>query len=148
MNLSVAAEDDPDGATRRALDEGLDAFNDQRAGPDDAQDLWVIARDEDCAAVAGLKARTAYSWMFIDWLWVSSEQRGNGLGKQLLDMAEDAARTRGCIGAYVDTYSFQAPDFYLKSGYEEFGRIDDMPPGHSCIWLRKRWELIAGPGDE
>jgi hypothetical protein len=33
--------------------------------------------------------------------------------------------------------SFQAPDFYRKLGYEEFGRLDDFPPGHSRLFFRK-----------
>lgn len=71
--------------------------------------------------------------MFIDWLWVSPAARGQGAGIRLLNKAENAARERGCIGAYVDTFSFRAPDFYRRYGYEEFGRIDGLPPGHACV---------------
>jgi hypothetical protein len=41
------------------------------------------------------------------------------------------------VGAYLYTFSFQAPHFYRRRGYEEFGRIDGLPPGHTCIWLKK-----------
>ena len=46
---------------------------------------------------------------------------------------------RGCIGAHLDTYDYQAPDFYRKLGYEVFGSIDDHPPGHTRFWMRKRF---------
>jgi hypothetical protein len=37
----------------------------------------------------------------------------------------------------VDTFGFQAPEFYRKLGYREFGRLDDFPAGHSRSWLTK-----------
>ena len=52
--------------------------------------------------------------------------------------AEGAARQQGCRGAYLDTATFQAPKFYERLGYREFGRPVDFPPGHSRIWLVKR----------
>ena len=137
MPFKIEIEDEPDAATCRLIDEGLDRYNAAKAGPDNAQDLWIIARDEQGAPQGGLKGRTFYRWLFIDWLWVSPDTRSGGVGDQLMDKAETAARERGCLGAYVDTFSFQAPAFYERRGYEEFGRIDDLPPGHACIWLKK-----------
>ena len=46
-------------------------------------------------------------------------------------------RKRGVRNAYVDTFSFQAPEFYRKLGYREFGRLDDFPTGHRRSWLTK-----------
>jgi len=137
--IVVEVEDAPDAATQQVIDEGLDEYNFGKAGPDNAEDLWVIARDDEGVVKGGVKARTFYAWMFTDWLWVSNSVRGTGVGSLLMDKAEAAARGRGCIGAYVDTFSFQAPDFYRSRGYEEFGRIEGLPAGHACIWLRKRF---------
>ncbi|WP_233284893.1 GNAT family N-acetyltransferase [Agrobacterium tumefaciens] len=141
MAIDVEVERSPSEDTRRLIDEGLDTYNAEKAGPDNAEDLWIIARDDDRNPCGGLKGRTFYSWMFIDWLWVSPSVRGGGIGERLLVKAERVAQERGCIGAYVDTFSFQAPDFYRQSGYEEFGRIDGLPPGHACIWLKKTFAV-------
>jgi GNAT superfamily N-acetyltransferase len=46
-------------------------------------------------------------------LWVQAELRGRGIGTMLLD--GDAA--------WIDTFSFQAPEFYKRRGYAEFGRL-------------------------
>ena len=137
MPFKIEIEDEPDAATRRLIDEGLERYNTARAGPDGAKDLWVLARNGRNEVQGGLKGRTFYGWFFIDWLWVADDSRGSGIGDRLMDKAEAEAQARGCIGAYVDTYSFQAPAFYERHGYAEFGRIDDLPPGHACIWLKK-----------
>jgi hypothetical protein len=53
-------------------------------------------------------------------------------------MAEAEAVRRGCHGAQLDTYSFQAQGFYEKLGYAVFGIVEDYPSGHSRIYLSKR----------
>ena len=63
--------------------------------------------------------------------------RGRGLGRTLMRQAEDVALRRGCHGAWLDTFSFQARGFYEKLGYTVFGSIDDYPPGHSRFFMKK-----------
>lgn len=145
MQIRVEIEGQPSEQECRLIDAGLDEFNFAIAGVDYEKDLWVIARRTDNGILGGLKGRTFYAWLYIDWLWVSPDARGHGVGARLLSKAEDAARERGCVGAYVDTFSFQAPDFYRQSGYEEFGKIDGFPPGHACIWLKKTFDAPRKP---
>jgi hypothetical protein len=56
----------------------------------------------------------------------------------LLESAEQEAGTRGCKIIFLSTYSFQAPGFYQKLGYELAGQVDDFPPGHQYCFLVKR----------
>ncbi len=137
--MKIAVEAEPAIEVRDLIDRGLDIYNEAKAGPPHASNFWVVARDQDGAPQAGLKAHIAFGWMFVDWLWVSPDMRGGGVGSAVLRAAEAESRARGCIGAHLQTHSFQAPDFYAKHGYERFGQIDDYPPGHSCIWLKKRF---------
>ena len=51
---------------------------------------------------------------------------------------EAEAIRRGCKGAYLDTFSYQARPFYEKLGYEVFGTLDDYPTGHQRFYMRKR----------
>jgi hypothetical protein len=44
---------------------------------------------------------------------------------------------RGCHSARLDTFSFQAPEFYRRMGYEVFGVLD-YPPDHKRIFLKKQ----------
>ena len=41
--------------------------------------------------------------------------------------AEDAARDYGAKRVFLNTFRFQAPDFYLKHGYREVFRLDEFP---------------------
>jgi hypothetical protein len=54
--------------------------------------------------------------------------------------ARPAGRARGCIGSFLDTFSFQARPFYEKQGYTVFGRIENFPKGHTRFLLSKRWD--------
>ena len=55
----------------------------------------------------------------------------------MLQKAQAEAKDRGAKGVLVDTFSFQAPDFYKKLGYRVFGAID-YPPDHRRYFLQKR----------
>lgn len=45
----------------------------------------------------------------------------------------------GCRLLYLDTFSFQAPEFYYRLGYETACRLDGFPDGGSKFILRKSW---------
>jgi predicted N-acetyltransferase YhbS len=59
----------------------------------------------------------------------------------LVRAAEDAARTRACIGVRVETFEFQAPGFYQRLGFVLAAAQDDLPPGHRCYSLFKRLDI-------
>lgn len=135
--MRVSIEENPAAELRAMIDQGLDAYNEAVADPPHPGQLWVVARGGGDDVQGGLKGNIYYRWLHIEWLWVAPAARGTGLGSALLAAAEAEARRRDCIGAYVETYSFQAPHFYTRHGFEEFGRIDGFPPGHACLWLKK-----------
>lgn len=89
--------------------------------------------------VGTLIGSTNLQWLHVSLLAVSPAGRRGGIGGTLLAKAEQIGRERDCIGAWLDTYDFQAPDFYPRFGYAEFGRIDDMPPGHRRYFFNKRF---------
>ncbi len=66
------------------------------------------------------------------------------MGSRLMQMAEDLAVEKGCAGIWLDTFDFQAPDFYRRHGYTEFGQqIDDYPPGSKRFFFQKRLPVSA-----
>ena len=54
-----------------------------------------------------------------------------------MQTAEAEARNRGVRNVYLDSFSFQAPTFYAKLGYREFGRLKEFPAGHDRVWMTK-----------
>jgi GNAT superfamily N-acetyltransferase len=122
----------------RFLDEQIYAYNAAATDIHDGRLLALTIRDERGAIVAGLSGWTWGGCLGIDYLWVHADWRGRGYGARLLRAAEEEAIARGCTLAVLDTYSFQAPDFYRRYGYEIHGIVDDCPEGHQHIHLHKR----------
>ncbi|MEU0948768.1 N-acetyltransferase [Streptomyces canus] len=101
--------------------------------------LHVWALDDSGALAGGLVGHTWTSWLHVTCLWVDGRHRGAGLGSQLLVRAERMARRgRGCTAARLETWDFQAPEFYKKQGYEVVCVIPDYPPGVTEYTLTKK----------
>ena len=133
----LAVEDEPAEADVEVLPNGLEAFNERR-WPQHPRwlPLAVFIRNEG-QVVAGLAGETYCGLLTIRFPWISEGLRGRGVGRELMARAEARARDRGCHSAWLDTFSFQAPGFYRKLGYEEFGRLD-YPPDYQRHFLKKR----------
>jgi GNAT superfamily N-acetyltransferase len=121
-----------------ALGEGIYSYNATASGIDDGEEFGIFLRDEGADLYGWICGWTWAGCMEIRYLWVRQDRRGQGHGSKLLTAAEDAARERGCQMAFLDTYSFQAPDFYRSRGYDVYAVADDFPIGHQKLFLRKR----------
>ncbi|MGU3422839.1 GNAT family N-acetyltransferase [Methylobacterium sp. D54C] len=130
-----------DEATSKAIEDGLNRFNEARCGPDPTKPLWIVCRDDDGTVLGGLQGYTQWDWFIVATLWVREESRGRGIGLRLLLEGEGAAKRHGCTRARLATVTFQAPGFYGKLGYVEVCRLPDVPPGHDLIWMSK--DLMA-----
>ena len=89
--------------------------------------LNLYLEDEKGNLMAGLVAETFGNWLEIEYLFVKEELRGQGIGLKLLQQAENEAKNRNCRFAFVNTYQFQSPDFYLIHGYKEVFTLQDYP---------------------
>src|SRR5262245_3694581 len=121
-----------------ALNAMLSHYNVGHVGPANHVPLLLVARDAACKVQGGVRGQTYWSWCTIDVLAVAEPYRRQGIGSFLLAKAEEIARARGCVGIRLDTTSFQAPHFYTRRGFTEFGRIEGYPPGHTRLWFMKR----------
>jgi GNAT superfamily N-acetyltransferase len=136
--LTMKIEDSPDKEDVQAIYHGLDSYNMLHAQAMDYRPLVVFLRDEAGKIVGGLAGETYWGWLHVDALWVDQAVRGQDYGSQLLELAEQEARQRGCMGAHLDTMSFQAQPFYEKHGYTVWGVLDDLPEGHRRIYMKKK----------
>jgi len=135
--LAFAAETAPNEPTIRAIEAGLNAHSASVGLNTDWSPRWIIGRDADGAVQAGIRFVLPFGWLFVNWLWVAEPCRKHGIRSRLMEGAEAAAVEAGCRAAYLDTFTFQAPKFYERLGYQEFGRLSDFPPGHTRIWFSK-----------
>ena len=95
--------------------------------------------DEKNNIIAGCIAKM-YCWnvIYIDILWVDKKYRRQRLGTKLLNEVEKIALEEKCSLIHLDTFDFQAKDFYIKQGYEVFGVLEDCPQNHCRYYLKKK----------
>jgi len=73
--------------------------------------------------VGAIVVQLFWEQLHIKYLFVEENYRGQGIARQLMNYAFEYGRQRGCYFAFVETMSFQAPDFYQKMGFNiEFSR--------------------------
>lgn len=129
----------PSLAEDQFLEDRLYEFNSRQTKQDDGQSFAFLIRNERQEIVAGLSGWIWAQACEIRTLWVDPTWRGQGYGQSLLEAAEQEARSRGCKVILISSYSFQAPAFYEKSGYELAWQLNDFPPGYQYCFLIKRF---------
>lgn len=120
------------------MEDRLYEHNRAKTGQDDGQLFGFFVRDEQAKIIAGISGWTWAKACQIQTLWVHESLRGQRYGERLLQAAEKEARARGCQIIFLESYSFQAPAFYQKHGYELAYQLADFPPGHEYNFLIKR----------
>ena len=133
----VVYEEKPEDSAWGIIGRGVGNYNEDQAGDNNFQRLCFVLKDPEGEVVGGILGETYWEWFYLDLLWVSEDLRRRGYGSQLLEIAEEEARKRGANNAYLDTFSFQAPEFYYKNGYQVFGELNDYPPGNTRYFLTK-----------
>jgi GNAT superfamily N-acetyltransferase len=124
------------GPAKREITKSLIAYNLAAAGKSNFRPLVLTVRDKG-KIVGGLTADTYWGWMYVHLLWVSEPRRSKGWGRKLIEKAEAEARKRGVHDVFLESFTFQAPEFYMKLGYREFGRLKGFPLGHDRVYLTK-----------
>lgn len=128
----------PDRADVAELDDQIAAFNCDATNARDFLELGIFLRGADGGLRAGLYGYTWGGCLNIRLLWVRDDVRRLGYGSRLLEQAGREAVSRGCGLATLETFDFQAPEFYPRHGYEEFGTLDGYPVGHVKHYFKKR----------
>ncbi|WP_196260206.1 GNAT family N-acetyltransferase [Pelagibacterium limicola] len=130
--------DEPGSADIEAVTAILGAAAEAQRPGGNYRDYGFLLKNEAGVIVGGLTGYVLYDWMFIQFIAISEDLRGQGFGKLLIEQAEIWARAEGLGGMWLDTFAFQAPDFYRALGFTEFGTIEDHPAGSRRIFFQKR----------
>jgi ribosomal protein S18 acetylase RimI-like enzyme len=118
-------QEDSDYIRKKVIEHNLSKLPDEVKHP--VKNISFILRDEGEKILGGITGTIFWYHLHIDFLWVDESLRGKGYGKQLLDNIEEMARENRCNLIQLDTFSFQAPNFYQKYGYEVVGVIEEHP---------------------
>lgn len=136
-SISIKIEHSPDQETKSAIQTGLFDANVQSTGDGSFDLVFVAARDSNSKVIGGVVGEAYWGWVNFTTVWVHPEHRKKGLASQMLKVAESEAARKGYTQAYLDTFSFQSPDLYLRAGYEVFGQLDNFPVGSMRVFMRK-----------
>jgi N-acetylglutamate synthase-like GNAT family acetyltransferase len=118
------------------LEDRLYEFNSAATHITDGELLAFLVRQRD-SIVAGICGNTWGGTCELRQFWVNESLRHRGLGTKLFEAAEQEARRRGCTQIVLMTFSFQAPAFYERHGFEVIAAIDNHPHGHQNLLMRK-----------
>lgn len=126
----------------RVVDDGLGEAN-ERAAPSikDVRRLACFARAGG-SVIGGAIGRTWGGCCELQQLWVDAAHRKGGVGTRLVRRFEERAITRGCRTFYLDTFTFQAPAFYRKLGYETALEVDGFAPGVVRYTMMRRLDGV------
>jgi len=118
-------------------------YNAAATGYDDGLAFSAVRQNSSGDIEAGASGYTWGGCCYIAYLWVAEALRGQGIGRELLRAVEQHARAKGCRILFVATHSFQAPEFYVRCGFEPRASIRDHPVGYSSIFYAKRLDASS-----
>ena len=121
----------------REVDRGLDEYNAGFVADGSAAPVRAVFL-ESGRIVAGLNGVAYWRKVHVRILWVHPDHQAKGLGSCLMSWAEERGRELGCVSVVLDTMSFQAPDFYVRLGYRQFGLSEGYPGGASRYYFEKK----------
>lgn len=121
---------------QKVVEHNMASLADQPKTP--KEEVGFIAYSDEGEIIGGITGTAYWGHMHIDFLWVAPEARGQRIAEQLMQQIEEHSRIRKYRLIVVDTFSFQAPDFYRKQGYKEYGVLEDHPKGHTRYFFEKR----------
>ena len=137
-DVKIEVRRDPSAEEIDLIFNGLVEFNESQVGDARFKEFRIFASCQSEATIAGLLGHTLWNGFFISALWVAEAVRRKGIGRQLLARAEELAMQNGCDHIHLDTFDFQAREFYVKNGFHLFGTIEDYPIGHKRYYLIKK----------
>lgn len=123
----------------KLLSDGLEAHARAVLPEKSFTNVHFFLRDDNGKIAGGVSGNWgSFGWLYVNILWVRDDLRGHGYGKQLMDLIEAEAIKHGCKNAFLNTMSYQAPNFYKKLGYTVFAELENFPDEHSRLMMRKK----------
>jgi ribosomal protein S18 acetylase RimI-like enzyme len=136
-SYSIELDEQPQEKDLQYLLYSIRKFNLEVTGHDRPRTVACFIRDQQGRIIGGAQGDLWGTSMHIGGLWVAENERGKGLGSDLMKTLENHAASKGHLLAYVETTSFQALPFYEGLGYEIFGTLPGIAKDCTLYFLRK-----------
>ncbi len=132
----VETEDD---AARERVLAPLEAYNEAMTGRGSSEPArWISILRREGDLVGGLIGVTYWDWLHVDLLYLPPSWRRSGAGRGIMAACRAVAARHRLAGVWLHTFSFQAPGFYRRLGFEEFAALPDHPVGHTDHYFLHR----------
>ena len=121
MNYQISYEANPKSEDVQILDNGIMEQAIQKKGMKQPDCFAFFIHDENKKIIGGCSGNTNFGALYIGQLWVAEILRGKRYGTRLMQEAEALAKKIKCNFITVNTFDWEALDFYKKLGfYVEF----------------------------
>lgn len=134
--VNILVDNSPSDENNARLRNGILDFN-AKYLHEKASQFSIFAQNNKNEIIGGATIWEHSDAFYIDILWVEENYREQGVGSRLLNELFNQATIKNVKKIFVDTYEFQAVDFYKKQGFFVIGRLEDYLLGHDRIYLRK-----------
>ncbi len=138
MDYKIHRETEAVDKTISTIRNNLGNWNITQSTIDDGENIVLTIKNDDGSIIAGIVAWLWGAGLELEYLWVDKNEQGKGLGSKLLMELERIANDKGCHNIVTNTYSFQAPEFYSKFGYETMGVVSGFPNRVTKHFLKKK----------
>lgn len=105
--------------------------------PMEERNIMFVALDDD-KFVGGVHGSITEDSMYIGWLVVDEEYKGNGIGRNLMRKIEEKAKELNVYSINLGTVEFQAVKFYDKLGYKIVFVKENDPRGYKSYSMVKK----------
>lgn len=134
-NIEYSVEKNPTATDDKVIREGIVDFNSKTLN-ERATHFSVFAKDGP-KIIGGALIWEHIDTLYIEVLWCNEKYRKKGIGAKIMTMVDDIAKNKGVAKIFVDTYAFQAEDFYTKCGFYRIAIVPQYLMGHDRIFMRK-----------
>jgi N-acetylglutamate synthase-like GNAT family acetyltransferase len=134
-SIEYSIENNPDASDDKVIRNGIVDFNDQII-KEKASHFSIFAK-YNTDIIGGALIWEYSDALYIDVLWCNEKYRKQGVGTKIITMIDGVAKNKGLPKIFVDTYEFQAQDFYKKHGFYCIGIIPKYLKDNDRIFMRK-----------
>lgn len=109
------------------FDKHFHEYSISKINMDSKYEEFVFASYNDDKLIGAIKCSIMYNVLNIELLIIDSIFRNLGIGSKLYNMVIDYAKKKDCTIATVETFNFQAPEYWKSKGF----KIDFVREGYN-----------------